>query len=113
MPKTVEHLKRQAVAARKLALEKEAALVKVRAICEKYQFVAEDVYRTGQWPGDEPVDESVDEVIEELPQNVVRFTAGETYRNANGDVWTGRGRRPKWLVEALEQGASVEDFKVR
>lgn len=109
MPKTLEHLKRQAAAARELALEKEAALAKLRAVCEKYGFTAMDLYPKGQWPGDAPTSDEGDE----LPQNVVRFTAGETYRDADGNVWTGRGRRPKWLAEALERGASVEDFKVR
>lgn len=109
MPKTLEHLKRQVAAARGLALEKEAALAKLRGVCEKYGFAAVDLYPKGQWPGDAPAANTG----EELPQNVVRFTAGETYRDAVGNVWTGRGRRPKWLVEALERGASVDDFKVR
>ena len=25
-------------------------------------------------------------------------------------TWSGRGRKPKWLVEAIEGGASIEDF---
>ena len=25
-------------------------------------------------------------------------------------TWTGRGKRPRWLVQALEQGARLEDF---
>ena len=27
-------------------------------------------------------------------------------------TWTGRGRRPKWFVEALEAGKSEEDLKI-
>lgn len=35
------------------------------------------------------------------------------YRNAaTGDAWTGRGLRPRWLREALEAGAMLEDFLV-
>ena len=34
------------------------------------------------------------------------------YRNAEGQEWTGRGRRPNWLLAALEQGAQLEDFRV-
>lgn len=26
------------------------------------------------------------------------------------NTWTGRGRKPKWLVAALESGQSVEEF---
>lgn len=33
------------------------------------------------------------------------------YRNAaTGDAWTGRGPRPRWLRDALEAGAVLEDF---
>lgn len=35
------------------------------------------------------------------------------YRNPNrpSEMWTGRGRRPYWLVEALKKrGAKLEDF---
>jgi DNA-binding protein H-NS len=26
------------------------------------------------------------------------------------NTWTGRGRKPKWLVTALESGRTAEDF---
>lgn len=26
-------------------------------------------------------------------------------------TWSGRGRRPKWLIEALQNGASLDEFK--
>lgn len=36
------------------------------------------------------------------------------YRNpANADqTWTGRGLKPKWLKAELDQGRSLEDFKI-
>ncbi len=42
-----------------------------------------------------------------------RSSAGVAYRNpANPDeTWTGRGRRPQWLVERLaKRGTKLEDF---
>ncbi|WP_439594868.1 H-NS histone family protein [Falsiroseomonas sp.] len=33
------------------------------------------------------------------------------YRSPTGDTWSGRGRRPGWLTEALAKGKSVEDFR--
>ena len=27
-------------------------------------------------------------------------------------TWTGRGRKPKWIVEALEAGKSIDDFAI-
>ncbi|WP_169392063.1 MULTISPECIES: H-NS family nucleoid-associated regulatory protein [Psychrobacter] len=36
------------------------------------------------------------------------------YRNTQNheETWTGRGRKPTWLVDALEAGQSLEDFEV-
>lgn len=28
-----------------------------------------------------------------------------------GQTWTGRGKRPRWLQEAIDQGADLESFK--
>jgi len=28
-------------------------------------------------------------------------------------TWTGRGRKPKWLTEALDAGKSLEDFEIQ
>lgn len=44
-----------------------------------------------------------------------RKSATVQYRNPNdrSQVWTGRGRRPFWLVEALKKkGATLKDFQV-
>lgn len=36
------------------------------------------------------------------------------YRDPNNkkNAWTGVGRKPKWIVKALESGASLSDFEV-
>lgn len=36
------------------------------------------------------------------------------YRNPEdpSQVWSGKGRKPNWLVTALEAGKSLEDFKI-
>jgi len=34
------------------------------------------------------------------------------YRDANGNSWQGVGPRPAWLKEALDKGATLDDFKV-
>jgi DNA-binding protein H-NS len=28
------------------------------------------------------------------------------------EMWSGRGKQPRWLVSALETGANIEDFKI-
>jgi len=36
------------------------------------------------------------------------------YRNPknNAETWTGRGRKPNWLVAALKKGQKIESFQV-
>jgi DNA-binding protein H-NS len=36
------------------------------------------------------------------------------YRGPHGETWSGgRGRKPKWVVEALAKGKKLEDFLVK
>src|SRR5437870_13177692 len=36
------------------------------------------------------------------------------YRGPHGETWSGgRGRKPRWVVEALQQGRSLEEFAVK
>jgi len=64
---------------------------------------------------------SVNEVVEMMGArggvSVARKSPGRAkikYRHPhNSDLtWTGRGHRPRWLSEALEQGSRLEDFMV-
>src|SRR3974377_955033 len=35
------------------------------------------------------------------------------YRGPNGETWSGgRGRKPRWVTEALAKGKKIEDFAV-
>jgi DNA-binding protein H-NS len=36
------------------------------------------------------------------------------YRNPQipGETWSGRGKRPRWLVAAMKSGRKIEDFKI-
>lgn len=39
-------------------------------------------------------------------------TASAMYRDEAGNTWGGRGKRPRWLHDALASGKTLEDFKV-
>lgn len=39
-------------------------------------------------------------------------TVAAKYRDADGNSWTGRGLKPKWLTQALAGGKKIEDFTV-
>jgi DNA-binding protein H-NS len=34
------------------------------------------------------------------------------YKGPNGETWTGRGLKPRWLAEALQGGSKIEDFLI-
>lgn len=44
----------------------------------------------------------------------IKAPAVVKYKNPNNPAqgWTGRGRKPNWLVERLDAGAKLEDFAV-
>ena len=36
------------------------------------------------------------------------------YRGPNGETWSGgRGRKPQWVTQALQEGRSLEEFAVK
>jgi DNA-binding protein H-NS len=36
------------------------------------------------------------------------------YRSPNGETWSGgRGRKPRWITEALAAGKSLSDFEIK
>jgi DNA-binding protein H-NS len=41
-----------------------------------------------------------------------RKASNAKYQDGAGKSWSGRGRRPKWIVDALAAGKSVQDFAV-
>lgn len=43
-----------------------------------------------------------------------RGSAAIKYRNPKdaSQTWTGRGRKPNWLVDAVKKGAKIESFSV-
>ena len=57
---------------------------------------------------------SLDELLGGEAAKVKRAPAVAKYADpANPDsTWSGRGRKPKWLVEQIESGKTVEDFAI-
>jgi len=53
-----------------------------------------------------------------LAANTRKRSSGATaktvkYRGPNGETWSGgRGRKPKWVKDALKAGKKIEDFAV-
>ena len=41
-----------------------------------------------------------------------RSSAVVKFRSPSGATWSGRGRKPRWLADALATGRSLQDFQV-
>lgn len=49
----------------------------------------------------------------ELPKKGKTINPPKYRHRENPDMtWTGRGRRPGWIVEALERGERLEDYEI-
>ena len=43
-----------------------------------------------------------------------RAASPAKYRGPNGETWSGgRGRKPQWVVDALQKGKDLEDFRIK
>lgn len=49
-----------------------------------------------------------------IPLDALVHKTAPRYRNPadGGQTWTGRGRQPRWIAEALASGRSLDDFKI-
>lgn len=55
---------------------------------------------------------SLSELLSEKPTKKAPTKA--KYRNPNNkdESWTGKGRKPKWLVDLLDAGRQLEEFEI-
>jgi len=57
---------------------------------------------------------SVEELFVRSRASLKGRTVAPKYINPDNraETWTGRGRKPKWLVAKLENGAKIEEFAI-
>lgn len=57
----------------------------------------------------------INEIFWELNDVDLKPILMAQYRDPENEenTWTGQGRRPKWLVAAMEAGRELEEFKIR
>lgn len=63
------------------------------------------------------LDMTLDQLVEhgkKLPDPRKRKPVEPRYRSDtdHDDTWTGRGKKPRWLISKIEEGAKLEDFKI-
>lgn len=112
----IEDLQKKASAARKA--ETEAAIREVRRLISEYGLTAQEI---GLDKAPRKRRESARSTAGKPPAK--RRSTGRKsppagrkvppkYIGPNGELWTGRGRRPVWVTTALEHGASLSDLQI-
>ncbi|MBA3774284.1 MAG: H-NS histone family protein [Ramlibacter sp.] len=80
--------------------EVEAVIARIREAISFYQLTAEDL----GFAAAPSYKSSVRQRSSDRPPK---------YRDDQGNVWSGRGPRPKWMREAIAAGRRKEDFALR
>jgi DNA-binding protein H-NS len=50
--------------------------------------------------------------VDDIQPKKAKSVVPAKYRDSSGNTWSGRGKRPRWLVDALEHGHTLEAFRV-
>jgi DNA-binding protein H-NS len=103
MPHTLAQINRRASAIREQADRHRETIERIRADIVALELAPGDIFPEG-WP-------AFAESSPAAPPVEVPATA--RYADGPDRTWTGKGRRPSWLLEALERGAELDDFLVK
>lgn len=106
MPKTFSQMKKRLEEAMTEASEAEKIIPLLKEAIAKFELVPADLFEltAGKTKG----------ARQKASQSGKGSGNGAPmYRDAEGNTWAGRGRRPAWVNEALAQGKTLEDFRAR
>lgn len=100
---SVEELKRLQIEAEALIASK-----KDQAVEDAYQQILEIADKVGL---------TIEQILEfgaTKRKKSTRKSVEPRYRSKKNpsEIWTGRGKQPRWLVAELESGAKLEDFLI-
>jgi DNA-binding protein H-NS len=107
--KQIESLKVEAERLRKQEIS--GVISRIRDAIDHYGLTAADL-GLGAKPGRKP------KAVAAKPGRKPRKAAAKSkaapkFRDENGNVWVGRGKRPQWLRDALAAGKKLEDFAIQ
>lgn len=106
MAKTYSDIQKQIEDLRKTAeslRQKEVAGVidRIKIAIQTYQLTAEDLGLAAR----------AAQARSAKGRKATRTTRAALYRDAEGNTWSGRGRRPAWLNAALAAGKTLDDLR--
>ncbi|MDP2787310.1 MAG: H-NS histone family protein [Pseudomonadota bacterium] len=92
----IEDLKRKAEGVRQQ--EMAGAIAEIKQLMAQFGISAADLGLTGRIGAG---------------KSKVRSSVAAKYRDpASGNTWTGRGRRPRWVLELEGQGKTLDDCRI-
>lgn len=115
MAQTVAEIRQQIEALEQKAaeletIEAQAVITRIREAIAHYKFTPSDLF------GDKPAVPAKARKASRAAPKAARSLKGTKlppkYSDGNGNAWTGRGSRPRWLVSALAEGKALESFLV-
>ncbi len=106
----IAQLQKQLAAAE---ISKVPAIKKVKALMKKLGVTLEDLAEAKS-PGrrGRPPKSQVKAPLDKPKTKKTRGAVAIKYRDDKGNTWTGRGKTPRWLVEAEKAGKTRESFKI-
>lgn len=113
----IEKLQQQRAAV--MAKEVEGVVARIKDAIAHYSLNVEDIFG----PGAAPKATATRAAATRPAAGATRASTGRKgpargtkvavkYRDEGGNSWTGRGSTPRWVREALAQGATLENFLV-
>lgn len=88
-----------------VASERAMVAEELRRLVQQFDLSAMDVF-----PDPAPRLRPADRPQEALLGDAVSAVTLNKYGNSEGQVWSGRGRYPRWLKDALQAGRSLAEF---
>ncbi len=111
--KQIDILKVEAERARRK--EMDGVINRIRGAISVYGLTAEDLGLDGS--GSKKAAPAPTAVVKQRRRRgtgaAVKPVREVKFSNGSGGVWGGRGKRPQWLRDALNQGRALSDFLVR
>ena len=81
--------------------ERSGVIEEIRKKIAEYGITASDLRLTGRTSG-------------RRPSAAAASRGAAKYRGPTGETWSGgRGRKPRWVTEALAAGKSLSDFEIK
>ena len=100
LQKKIEKLQKEADALRQKELG--GVIARIKVAIEHYGLTADQLGLAGA---------PVRGLASSKSRSLGKAAAGAKYSNGNGQVWSGRGPRPRWLRDGLAAGRSIDEFR--